>query len=126
MNIEGDISVPYGYGAFSDTTGGTPQPANFMGQTGWWTVPTSWHSWTDENGQIFVSPDDVLRDPKFAVKINLDGCWVFYSVMANFMTRCGRSMSWPVVSAPLPKDALLDDQGRPILDDQGNVIIGEP
>jgi hypothetical protein len=96
LYLSGNYNYPVGTGGFQDLTGGTPQPANFYGMAGWWTVPTSWYTRV-ENGQIFVSPNSDFSRPQYAVKINVDGCWVFQDMMARTLAIEGARMTFPPV-----------------------------
>lgn len=83
INIPGNVNFPFGTGQFEDLTGGLSQPSNFFGMAGWWTVPQSWYSRTDANGQIFVSPNSNFTTPVYAVKINQNGEWVYFDMARN-------------------------------------------
>lgn len=82
MNIEGNINFPVGTGGFQDLTFGTPQPYSFWGQSGWWTVPTSWFI-QNVDGVNYVSPNADFSAPKYVAKTNVDGVMVFFDMMLN-------------------------------------------
>lgn len=82
--VIGNTNFPVGDGGFVDFTNGSPQPANYFGQMGWWTVPTSWFSrWQD--GVQYVSPNSDFSRPVYVAKMNSDYTLVFQSVMANLL-----------------------------------------
>ncbi len=56
---------------------------SFQGQPNWYSVPTAWFIMSDENQQIFVSPNSDFSQPKYAAKINLDGFLVYQDLMRS-------------------------------------------
>ncbi len=71
----------------------TPQPYNFNGQPGWFTVPAGhlWASMTDSNHQQWVSPNPLTRNedgtisgnPIYAAELTYDGTLVFQDQLAS-------------------------------------------
>ncbi len=56
---------------------------SFQGQPDWFAVPTSWFTYSDANQQIWASPNSDFSPPLFAVKINLDGFYVYQDLMRS-------------------------------------------
>lgn len=69
------------FGVNPDDT--TPKQYSFWGQSGWWTVPTQWYVRTDEDRQIWASPNSDFSAPEYACKTNVDGVLVFFDEYRN-------------------------------------------
>lgn len=71
----------YVFGTHPDDT--QPQEDNFLGASGWYSVPTQWAIMTDSNQQIWASPNTDFN-PKYACKQNgLSGELVFQDCYRN-------------------------------------------
>lgn len=85
MSVDGNTDFPVGTGGFEDMTNGVPQSSNFFGQSGWWTVPTSWYS-KCVDGVIYVSPNADFSNPCYVAKLNHDYTLVFFDMMRNLVS----------------------------------------
>jgi hypothetical protein len=66
---------------FGQSLDGTPVPAGFHGQSGWFAVPRGWSVITDSGGQIWASPNADFTRPKFACKLNESWELVYQDLM---------------------------------------------
>jgi hypothetical protein len=90
MIIDGNPNFPAGTGAFQDLTGGVPQPYSFWGQSGFYSVPTSWYI-KNVNGVNYVSPNADFSVPKYVARTNVDGVMVFQDLFRNLIDGLLRS-----------------------------------
>lgn len=59
-----------------------PQRSSLRGQSGYWTVPLAWYCWTDENRQVWASPD-ASRTPRYACTLDYDFTLKFFDTYRN-------------------------------------------
>lgn len=65
-----------------DPNDNTPQRTSLYGSSGWWSLPTGWYTWTDENRQVWCSPNE-SREPRYACKMDYDFTLKFFDMYRN-------------------------------------------
>lgn len=59
-----------------------PQISSLRGQAGWWTVPTQWFCYVDENNQRWASPNE-NRNPAYACYLDEDFTLKYFDTYRN-------------------------------------------